>query len=169
MQILDHKTQLWLTMKMIFWTIKSYVMKHGFPISHPKTMKIRNNENTFFLMMTVLETNLKKWWLFWNRRGVLLVDYLLYEATMISQKYCEYLNNLRKTIQNRCRGLLTREILFLQDNAHLHTAKLTIEHSTGEFCRIHLIHPTSEMFPRWSTIQYWPDNLQFQPGSTNMQ
>lgn len=62
---------------------------------------------------------------FWDRRGVLLVDYIPYGQTVNSEVYCNQLKKLKRAIQNRRRGLLSRGVVFLQDNARPHTSRVT--------------------------------------------
>lgn len=62
---------------------------------------------------------------FWDRRGVLLVDFMPPGHTINSEVYCETLKNLRRAIQNKRRGQLTRGIVLLHDNARPHTAART--------------------------------------------
>ncbi len=64
---------------------------------------------------------------FWDRRGVLLTEFIPYGQTVNKDVYCEQLKKLRRSIQNRRRGLLTRGVIFLQDNARPHTANQTKE------------------------------------------
>lgn len=64
---------------------------------------------------------------FWDRQGVLLIDFLERGATINSERYCETLRNLRREIQNKRRGKLSARIFFLHDNARPHTANRTQE------------------------------------------
>lgn len=59
---------------------------------------------------------------FWDRRGVLLVDFMPRGMTINSEAYCATLARLRRAIQNKRRGKLTKGILLLHDNARPHTA-----------------------------------------------
>ncbi|GFW79368.1 mariner Mos1 transposase [Trichonephila clavipes] len=63
----------------------------------------------------------------WDRQGVLLIDFLEPGATINSERYCQTLRNLRRTVQNKRRGKLTSIIFFLHDNARPHTANCTQE------------------------------------------
>jgi len=62
---------------------------------------------------------------FWDNEGVILVDILERGSTINAQRYCETLQKLRRAIQNKRRGKLSRQILFLHDNARPHTANRT--------------------------------------------
>jgi hypothetical protein len=51
-----------------------------------------------------------------------LIEYLPQEETIKAARYCETLKKLRRAIQNKRKGLLTRGVCLLQDNARPHTA-----------------------------------------------
>ena len=59
---------------------------------------------------------------FWDRQGVLLVEFLSQGTTINSALYCETLKKLRRTIQNKKRGMLSANFLLLYDNARPHSA-----------------------------------------------
>jgi len=62
---------------------------------------------------------------FWDRHGVLLIDFLPRGATINADRYCETLTKLRRAIQNKRRGRLTKGVRLLHDNARVHTARKT--------------------------------------------
>jgi histone-lysine N-methyltransferase SETMAR len=62
---------------------------------------------------------------FWDRHGVILVEFMPKGTTINAASYCATLTNLRHAIQNKRRGLLTRGVLLLHDNARPHTAAQT--------------------------------------------
>jgi len=62
---------------------------------------------------------------FWNRQGVLLVEFLPQGTKINSAVYCETLKKLRHAIQNKRRGMLSAAILLLHDNARPHSAAQT--------------------------------------------
>jgi len=62
---------------------------------------------------------------FWDRQGVLLVDFMPRNTTINAEAYCATLRRLRKAIQNRRRGKHSRGIVLINDNARPHTARLT--------------------------------------------
>jgi len=64
---------------------------------------------------------------FWDKEGVLLVDFLERGSTLNPERYCETLKKLRRAIQNKRRGKLSSKVLFFHDNARLHTANRTRE------------------------------------------
>ena len=58
-----------------------------------------------------------------GRRGVLMCEFLPRGETVNADRYCQTLRNLRRSIQNRRRGMLTRSITLLYDNSRLHKAQ----------------------------------------------
>lgn len=63
--------------------------------------------------------------IFWDSKGVLLVDYLEHGATINAAYYCQLLRNLREAIRRKRHGKLALGILLLHDNARVHTAHTT--------------------------------------------
>jgi [histone H3]-lysine36 N-dimethyltransferase SETMAR len=62
---------------------------------------------------------------FWDRQGILLVEFLPKGQTINAQRYCQTLRKLRRAIQNRRRGMLSQGLVLLHDNARPHTAGVT--------------------------------------------
>ncbi|KAJ4436264.1 hypothetical protein ANN_18895 [Periplaneta americana] len=62
---------------------------------------------------------------FWDRKGILFIDFLPRGETMNADRYCETLRKLRRVIQNKRRGMLTAGVVLLHDNARPHTAQRT--------------------------------------------
>ena len=63
---------------------------------------------------------------FWDRKGVLLREFIALGTTVTSEVYRETRNKLRRSIQNKRRGMLTKGVvLLLHDNARPHTAART--------------------------------------------
>jgi len=71
--------------------------------SPPK--KFRTQSSTGKIMVTI----------FWDCKGVLLVDYLPRKTTMCGTYFGEVLRNLREAVKEKRRGTLTRGPLLLQD------------------------------------------------------
>ena len=65
--------------------------------------------------------------IFWDEKGVLLVECLEQGKSITCETYCETLQKLRRAIKNKRRGLLTKGVLFLHDNARPHTAARTVQ------------------------------------------
>lgn len=62
---------------------------------------------------------------FWDWKGILLIDFLPRGQTIKADVYCETLRKLCHAIQNNRRGLLSKGVVFLHDNARPHTANVT--------------------------------------------
>jgi len=80
-----------------------------------KRKKFKQTISTRKIMCTV----------FWDRQGVLLVEFLPQGTTINSAVYCEMLKKLRHAIQNKRRGMLSASILLLHDNIRPHSAVQT--------------------------------------------
>ncbi len=64
--------------------------------------------------------------IFWDMKGTILCDYLETQRTINSEYYSNLLkNDLRPAIIAKRKGAKTRGIIFHQDNAPAHTARLT--------------------------------------------
>lgn len=63
---------------------------------------------------------------FWDKDGVILIDYLPKGCTINAQYYMSLLDKLKEALKQKRRGKLTRGVLFLQDNAPAHTAHHTL-------------------------------------------
>ncbi|UYV72496.1 hypothetical protein LAZ67_9003405, partial [Cordylochernes scorpioides] len=62
---------------------------------------------------------------FWDCKGVLLVDYLPPNTTVNAARYCEVLTKLRAAIKRKRPGLLSRKVLLVLDNVRPHAAQTT--------------------------------------------
>jgi histone-lysine N-methyltransferase SETMAR len=73
---------------------------------------------------------------FWDRKGVLMVEFMQQGTTVNSEVYCETLNNcIVSAIQNKRREMLTSGVVLLHDNVRPHTAARTrvlLEHFNWE-------------------------------------
>jgi histone-lysine N-methyltransferase SETMAR len=78
--------------------------------SSPKPRKFKTTQYAGKVMATV----------FWDRKGVLLVDFMAHGTIINTDRYCETLKKLRWAIQNRRRRMLTKGICLLHDNARPH-------------------------------------------------
>ncbi|GBP32114.1 Histone-lysine N-methyltransferase SETMAR [Eumeta japonica] len=63
--------------------------------------------------------------IFWDSEGVLLINYLSKGTTMNGQYYANSLAQAREAVVQKRRGKLSRGVLFLQDNASVHTARVS--------------------------------------------
>jgi hypothetical protein len=64
-------------------------------------------------------------YVFWGKDGILLVDYLEKDTTIMARYCVALLNKLKQQLVSKCRGKLSKKILFLQDNAAPHKATIT--------------------------------------------
>lgn len=64
---------------------------------------------------------------FWDKDGVLLVRYLRRGQTVNAAYYTSLLDELRAAVKAKRRGKLSQGVLFLQDNAPAHTARVTLQ------------------------------------------
>ena len=113
--------------------------------------------------------------IFWDREGVLLVNFLERGSTINCERYCETLKKLRRVIQNKHRGKLSSKVLFFHDNACLHTANRTrelLDHFGWEvFHRppysLDLAPSDYHLFPNmktWLATQHFDDEAELQAG-----
>lgn len=83
--------------------------------SSPKPRKFKQTLSAGKIMASV----------FWDRKGILLCEFMPRGTTINADRYCETLKRLRRAIQNKRRGMLTKGVRFHQDNARPHTARVT--------------------------------------------
>jgi hypothetical protein len=57
---------------------------------------------------------------FWDKDGILLIDYLEKGATITAKYYIALLGKMKQELVSKHRGKLSRGILFLQENAAPH-------------------------------------------------
>jgi hypothetical protein len=78
---------------------------------------------------------------FWDRKGVLMVEFMQQRATIVSEVCCETpKKELHRAIQNKRHGMLTCGVVLLHDNVCPHSAVHTqalLEHFIWEL----LDHP----------------------------
>lgn len=78
--------------------------------SSPPPKKFRTQVSAGKVMATI----------FWDSQGVLLLDYLPHKTTMTGDYYSKLLGTLRDAIKQKRRGMLSRGVLLLHDNAPAH-------------------------------------------------
>jgi histone-lysine N-methyltransferase SETMAR len=81
----------------------------------PTNKKFKTSTSTKKIIATV----------FWDRKGVLLVDFMPHGTTINTAAYCETLKRLKHAIQNRRRGMLTCSVCLLHNKARAHTTRAT--------------------------------------------
>jgi hypothetical protein len=62
---------------------------------------------------------------FWDEDGTLLVDYLEKGATIMAEYYIALLNKLKQQLVSKRQGMLSKGILFLQDDDAPHNTAIT--------------------------------------------
>ena len=60
---------------------------------------------------------------FWDAKGVIMLDFLPKRSTIIGVYYANLLDQLRITIREKCRGKLSKGVLLQEDNAAVHICK----------------------------------------------
>ena len=64
--------------------------------------------------------------IFWDAEEILLINYLEHGKTITGKYYAELIAKLRQAIKSKRRGMLRRGVLFHQDNAPAHKARVSI-------------------------------------------
>ncbi|KAJ4436885.1 hypothetical protein ANN_17017 [Periplaneta americana] len=96
----------------------------------PRKKKFKQIMSTCKIMCTV----------FWDRKGVLLIEFMPRGETINRETYCQTLKKFRCTIQNKRRGMLTDGVVLLHDNARPHTARDT-QNLISKFGWKQIYHP----------------------------
>jgi len=60
---------------------------------------------------------------FWDRKGILLTQFMAPGTTITSEVYCEMLHKLRRSIQNKRRGMLSKGVVLLHNTRPLTVAR----------------------------------------------
>ena len=63
---------------------------------------------------------------FWDAKGVIMLDFLPKRSTIIGVYYANLLDQLRTPIHENRRGKLSKGVLLQQDNARVHTCKVAM-------------------------------------------
>ena len=61
---------------------------------------------------------------FFDENGPLMLEWLETGGTVNPNRYCDTLRKLKTAIKNRRHGMLSKEVILLQGNAHPHVASL---------------------------------------------
>ena len=64
---------------------------------------------------------------FWEAKGVIMLDFLPKRSTISGVYYANLLDQLRTAIHEKCRGKLSKGVLLQQDNAGVHTCKVAMD------------------------------------------
>lgn len=68
---------------------------------------------------------------FWDRKGLIHVDFMARGATINSESYCETLQRLRRAIQNKRRGMLSEKVF-----SFTIMPGLMSQHERGKNCNV---------------------------------
>ena len=69
--------------------------------------------------------------IFWDTKGILMIDYLVKGKTINGKYYADLLVKLREAIVQKRRGKLSKVPLLLHDNASVHTAQVAVSSATN--------------------------------------
>ena len=64
---------------------------------------------------------------FWDAKGVIMLDFLPKRSTITGVYYANLLDQLRTTIREKLRCKLSKGVLLQQDNARVHTCKVAMD------------------------------------------
>ena len=64
---------------------------------------------------------------FWDAKGVIMLDFLPKRRTITGVYYANLLDQLRSAIREKRRGKLSKGVLLQQDNARVHTCKVAMD------------------------------------------
>ena len=64
---------------------------------------------------------------FWDAKGVIMLDFLPKRSTITGVYYANLLDQLRTAIREKCRDKLSKGVLLQQDNARVHTCKVAMD------------------------------------------
>ena len=65
--------------------------------------------------------------LFWDKEGIIMIDYLQKGKTINADYYTSLLDQLKQKLKEKRRGKLSNGVLFLQDKASSHKAHRTMQ------------------------------------------
>ena len=64
---------------------------------------------------------------FWDAKGVIMLDFLPKRSTITGVYYANLLDQLRTAVREKRRGKLSKSVLLQQDNARVHTCKVAMD------------------------------------------
>ena len=98
----------------------------------PRPKKFKTQPSAGKVMATV----------FWDAKGVIMLDFLPKRSTITGVYYANLLDQLRTAIREKRRGKLSKGVLLLQDNARVHTCKVAMDAvDRNGYELIHVLHP----------------------------
>ena len=83
----------------------------------PRPKKFKTQPSACKVMATV----------FWDAKGVIMLDFLPKKSTITGVHYANLLDQLRIAIREKRRGKLFKGVLLQQDNARVHTCKVAMD------------------------------------------
>ena len=83
----------------------------------PRPKKFKTQPSAGKVMATV----------FWDTKGVIMLDLLPKRSTITGVYYANLLDQLRTAIHEKCPGKLSKGVLLQQDNARVHTCKVAMD------------------------------------------
>jgi hypothetical protein len=100
---------------------------------------------------------------FWDRKGLLMEEFMQRWTTITSEVHCQIQKILRRVIQNKRRGMLSCGVVLLLDSAHPRTAARTralLEHFNWELFDLH--HQlTSSDYHLFTYLRNWLRSQRF--------
>ena len=100
------------------------IMSQRIKLSHhwvgpgsPRPKKFKTQPSAGKVMATV----------FWDAKGVIMLDFLPKRSTITGVYYANLLDQLRTAIPEKRRGKLSKGVLLQQDNARVHTCKVAMD------------------------------------------
>jgi hypothetical protein len=105
-------------------------------------------------------------YVFWDKKGVLVVELMQQGATITSEVYCETLKIILRAIQNKRHGMLASGVVLLHDNVNMHTAALTpalLEHFNRELFDHppYIPDPTPSNYHLFTYLKNWLRSQRF--------
>ena len=83
----------------------------------PRPKKFKTQPSAGKVMATV----------FWDAKGVIMLDFLPKRSTITGVYYANLLDQLRTAIHEKHRGKLSKAVLLQLDNARVHTCKVAMD------------------------------------------
>ena len=131
--------------KMIFFCVWWLQMRLGFIImsqriklkccqwvgpGSPRPKKFKMQPSAVKVMATV----------FWDAKGVIMLDFLPKRSTMTGVYYANLLDQLRTAIREKHWGILSKRVLLQQGNARVHSCKVAMDAVEGNVYEL-IPHP----------------------------
>jgi len=89
--------------------------------------------------------------IFWDQDGILLIDYLPKGQSINAEYYSSLLVQLKGILKEKHRGKVTKDVLFLHDNAPAQWTLATQKKLTYLASKLLITHPILRIWPRRTT------------------